>query len=206
MPTVTIQLPDLALLHECFEYRPETGDLVWKARPQHHFRSEPASRTFNTRYAGRAVRAKDSCGYYMVDVNRRSYKAHRLIYTMMIGPIPDGLQVDHINGDRADNRLENLRLVTSAVNARNRRMRKDNRSGVTGVCWDADSRKYVAYATENGQQRRIGRYRTVRAAAQARERLRPRLEAIGFTDRHGLRAEHDTRAPSGALSASGIQQ
>ncbi len=92
MPIANIPVPDVAFLHQCFVYLPETGDLVWRDRPVHHFQTEPASRTFNTRYAGRAVRAKDSSGYYMVDVNRRTYKAHRLIYSMMLDRFPLGLK------------------------------------------------------------------------------------------------------------------
>ncbi|WP_427832882.1 HNH endonuclease, partial [Achromobacter xylosoxidans] len=155
-------------------------------------------RTFNTRYTGKRVRAKDSAGYFIVDVNRRTYKAHRVIYALVCGEISSGLEIDHINGNCIDNRIENLRLVPRLLNARNRRLRRDNKSGFNGVCFDSESGKYVAYATVGGRQRKLGRYKTAEQAAKARQDVERHLLTIGFSRRHG-QPENQTRAPSGAL-------
>ncbi|MDH0519993.1 HNH endonuclease [Achromobacter xylosoxidans] len=197
----TIDLPHREYLSECFDYFPETGDLAWRKRPLHHFRSDAAMRTFNTRYTGKRVRAKDSAGYFIVDVNRRTYKAHRVIYALVCGEISSGLEIDHINGNCIDNRIENLRLVPRLLNARNRRLRRDNKSGFNGVCFDSESGKYVAYATVGGRQRKLGRYKTAEQAAKARQDVERHLLTIGFSRRHG-QPENQTRAPSGALVVS----
>lgn len=190
MPIRMIDIPPAALLRECFEYWPETGDLVWKVRPREHFRSDAAQRTFNSRYAGRPARVQDSSGYYIVDVNRRTYKVHRLIYSMCYGGIPGGMQVDHINGDRTDNRVGNLRLVCHTLNARNRGLRRDNKTGVNGVSWDAESEKYLACLKVDGRQKKIGRYQTIDAARTAIEKMESYLRGSGYTDTHGKRRSH----------------
>src|SRR5699024_11445694 len=58
------------------------------------------------------------------------------IWEMHHGKIPEGMEIDHINGIRDDNRIDNLRLVTSRTNDTNRAKSKANTSGVVGVCWD----------------------------------------------------------------------
>ena len=72
-------------------------------------------------------------GYARVSVNSTDYPAHRVIYEMFHGTIPDGMLIDHINGNKRDNRIENLRLATSGLNAKNRPMQRNNLTGVTGV-------------------------------------------------------------------------
>ena len=75
------------------------------------------------------------------------------------GPIPDGMWIDHINGDPTDNRLENLRLATASQNNMNMRRRKDNKSGVKGLYWrnrkDRPSGQWVARVTANKETRRF---------------------------------------------------
>lgn len=68
-------------------------------------------------------KADDGNGYLRVQITRKNHRVHRIIWTVFNGPIPDGLEIDHINRDKTDNRLDNLRLVTSAQNNHNR---KDN--------------------------------------------------------------------------------
>ena len=68
-------------------------------------------------------KADDGNGYLRVQIARKNHRVHRIIWTVFNGPIPDGLEIDHINRDKTDNRLDNLRLVTSAQNNHNR---KDN--------------------------------------------------------------------------------
>lgn len=68
-------------------------------------------------------KADDGNGYLRVKIARKDYKVHRIIWTVFNGPIPDGFEIDHINRICNDNRLDNLRLVTSAQNNHNR---KDN--------------------------------------------------------------------------------
>lgn len=69
---------------------------------------------------GKSVSHKNSDGYFCVTHYRKCFMAHRIVWEMHNGPIPEGMQIDHISGDRADNKIENLRLVTSAQNQWNR--------------------------------------------------------------------------------------
>ena len=72
-------------------------------------------------------------GSIRISRNNEIWMMHRWIWTEIYGPIPDGWEIDHINGVRTDNRLDNLRCVPQAVNMRNVAKRKDNTSGVKGV-------------------------------------------------------------------------
>ena len=110
-----------------------------------------------TFYAAHAVRPK---------VGKRGYiYMHRLILDA-----PDGMQVDHVNGDGLDNRRQNLRLATNAENRRNTRIAANNTSGCKGVCWDKVEKKWIAQIGINGRTRRIGRFDFLLDAALAYDR------------------------------------
>jgi hypothetical protein len=108
-------------------------------------------------------------GYLVVWHNNKLTPAHRLIWEKVNGPVPRGLDIDHINGVRTDNRIENLRLVTRSQNNQNvRRARIDNRtSGVKGVSLHKQSGKWRARITVNGQRFHLGNFDTVDQAANA---------------------------------------
>lgn len=84
------------------------------------------------------------------------------------GAIPDGLEIDHINGDESDNRICNLRLATKSENQQNkRRPRKDNKAGLLGVCWFERAKKWRAQITVNGECKYLGLYVTPEEAHAA---------------------------------------
>lgn len=84
-----------------------------------------------------------SHGYYVVNVDGKPRLVHRIIYTIGYGQIPKGMFVDHINGNRTDNSLSNLRLVDRKTNQRNRKMSSNNTTGFVGV--SRVNRKYSPY-------------------------------------------------------------
>lgn len=103
-------------------------------------------------------------GYAMAHVrgSRRKVAMHRLIMQPGLG-----IQVDHINGDRADNRRSNLRVVQAIQNAQNRKVRKDNPTGKRGVFWNKRDGCYYAGGTKDGKRVHIGCFRTLEIAAHA---------------------------------------
>lgn len=102
---------------------------------------------------------------------------------MFKGPIPEGMQVDHINHDRSDNHIENLRLVTNMQNAQNKKMRPDNTSGTTGVYFNKSLKLWCARITINQKVIMLG----CRVDKDAAVALRKQAEIeYGFHPNHGL--------------------
>lgn len=100
--------------------------------------------------------------------------AHNIVWEMFHGPIPDGQMVDHINGDRSDNRIENLRLVTRSQNAMNQKLRKNSKSGVKNVTWYPSHNSWLVKLVVNGKRKHIGYFKDLElaelVAQQAREK------------------------------------
>jgi HNH endonuclease len=85
-------------------------------------------------------------------------KLHRAIWEQVNGPIPASLQIDHINGDGLDNRMENLRLATNTQNQRNRGPNRNNSSGYKGVGWNAKDKRWKAQIQIAGVVRYLGNF------------------------------------------------
>jgi hypothetical protein len=92
-------------------------------------------------------------------------KMHRLIMSP-----PDGMHVDHINGDGLDNRRENLRVVTPQLNQANSRKHLVGGSRFKGVCWHAAAKKWRAYIAPDRKQIHLGLYDSEMEAAEAYDR------------------------------------
>ena len=95
-------------------------------------------------------------GYRQIMVGKRIYRTHRLVYLYHYGYVPDIL--DHINQDVSDNRVENLRPATRTENAYNCKLRPDNTSGVKGVTWCKNKKKWVARLYANTKCVNLGRF------------------------------------------------
>ena len=139
------------IITEAFRYDPVTGRLVRVFKGGH------------TRVIG-ANRQSD--GYAKVGFNGREYPAHRLIWWLVYGSLPDRF-IDHINGDKGDNRLANLRLASDAENKRNVEKRRHNTSGFKGVSFCKSTGRWLAHATLNGRGFHLGRHSTREEAAAA---------------------------------------
>lgn len=136
------------LLHELFEYR--DGKLYWRIKP-------------NKRESiGQEAGYKTPDGYRKIGYNYKWYGTHRLIFLMFNGFLPKLL--DHKNGIRDDNRIENLRPATYSQNNSNCRMRDSNTSGVKNVVWDKDRNKWRVQASIQGKMRNFGRYDDIELA------------------------------------------
>lgn len=138
--------PTQALLASLLSYNEESGALYWKRRDRSMFAGaayspERSCAAWNAKFAGKEAFTALSKGYRHGRLAGKGYSAHRVIWLMVYGTEPDF--IDHINGDRADNRLANLRDASRSDNNRNRCISGNNTSGVTGVSWDAHHRKWV---------------------------------------------------------------
>lgn len=100
-------------------------------------------------------------------VNQRlRFPHHRLVYRTFIGPIEDGKEIHHIDGDRTNNRVENLKMVTRQENLR-AKMETRGRSKYRGVCFDKQTGKWRAKIMNNSTTISIGRFETEELAAYA---------------------------------------
>jgi len=128
---------------------------------------------------------EDAKGYWVHTASgKKSIKQHRYIWEKANGPIPDGMQIDHINGKRDDNRLSNLRVVSHRENAQNAKLHIHNKSGVTGVRWNKQRGKWHSQIQASGKQITLGRYDDWFEAVCARMSANNRY---GFHPNHGRR-------------------
>ena len=175
------QLPPADTLRQLLEYDSDTGILTWKPRPVEMFRDNDKRicATWNTRYAGKeAFGSIDLDGYKFGPIQSSYFKAHRIIWKMVHGTDPKG-QIDHINGNRADNRIANLRDVTGHENQRNAGVRSDNKSGTPGVFQRKNGKFSVII-----QGKHCGSADTLEDAIEMRTRLE---KERGFHKNHGKR-------------------
>ena len=89
-------------------------------------------------------------GDYRVKIDGQQYLVHRVIYALYSGEDPGDLQVDHSDGDHANNRPDNLRAATNSQNNMNKGSRSDNTSGIPGVSWDKVAHKWQARVRTDG--------------------------------------------------------
>jgi hypothetical protein len=159
---------DPALLREFLRYEPETGKLYWLPRDRRHFETQRACSTWNAVYPGReALTADNGDGYRIGTICQQKMRAHRVIWVIVHGEWPE--YIDHINGDRADTRLRNLRAVSHQENMKNQPRRRTNTSGRMGVSWRDG--KWIAYASVDGKQRQLGKFVAFEDACAARSKF-----------------------------------
>ena len=170
-------------LKECFDYDPETGLLTWKKRPLSHFKNKTVHRNINNKMAGKNAGRNNSTRYFEVQLNKKKHKAHRIVMLLIYG-WESNLQIDHINHNRADNRLNNLRYVTRTENMRNRIISSNNKTGIHGVHFDKSSNSFISRIGINNNRIRLGCYKSFFDACCARKSAE---YVLGFHKNHGIK-------------------
>lgn len=152
-------------------YDPSTGEFKWLVNKQ-----------------GAAARIGASAGcrrddnYVQLVIDGRRYFAHRLAWQLTHGDIPAGAEIDHIDHDPSNNRIENLRLVTTSGNRKNRSADSRNKSGVNGVYWATHANAWAAQIRSERRTRHLGYFKDLADAAAARKAAE---QSMGFHPNHG---------------------
>ena len=153
------------LLHELFEYR--DGFLFWKiARP--HVK------------VGQKAGQMGDRGYWRITINNRMYRSHRIIFLFHYGYLPT--EIDHIDGDKQNNKIENLRPASRSQNLFNKGLSNKNTSGAKNVSWVKARNKWEVQMYVNKKKTFVGRFDDLEMAKAA---------AVAFrTKHHGEFANH----------------
>jgi hypothetical protein len=158
--------PPQAFLAECFDYSPDTGALTWKARPRTHFLTESKWKRHLSLDVGREAGTLNANGYRVVRLTHGGtaglFPVHRVIWALLHAV--DASVVDHINGNRSDNRRANLRELSQSENVRKKAPVK---AGLRGAHYDKVRGKWLSQIRIDGRQQFLGRFDTEQEAHEA---------------------------------------
>ena len=159
-------------LREVLNYDPETGIFTRRIAPSKS----------NMRFCGVVAGTTEPSGYTIIRVDRCAFKAHRFAVAYVEGEFPPA-QVDHINGDRSDNRYANLRKATHAENHQNRTLDVRNKSGFVGVFFNKKLQKWLAHIRLNRVGTHLGCFDTPEEAHAAYLAAKAQLHTFQPTPR-----------------------
>lgn len=171
-------------LRECLSYDAESGNMTWRERPANHFKAgqktpEHQAAIWNAKYCGKpAFVSVGSHGYATSSLSGKRMSGHRVAWALHYGEWPKG-EIDHINGDPLDNRIDNLRCVSRQQNAKNLSVK----SGADrGVYWYAPTSRWAVKIHSGGKMYHVGYFLDRSDAIRAR---REAERAHGFHENHG---------------------
>lgn len=176
-------IPTPELLRKLLRYEHETGKLFWRERDADMFKNNNANSTksWNTMYGGKEAGTICGKGYRSVAIFAKLYIGHRIAWAISTGAWPND-QIDHIDGNKLNNTLCNLRVVSSQINHLNARMNSRNTSGHAGVYLNKRSSMWCAQMKFKGRTYHLGSSKNINDVIALRQAEEKRL---GFTERHG---------------------
>ncbi len=142
-------------LKELLEYDPQTGIFVWKKKRRGFAKKGDQAGCANLK------------GYISIKVDGRKFLSHRLAWLYIHGYFPEN-QIDHIDRNPSNNRINNLREVSQSCNSKNCGISTRNKSGITGVSWDKSKERWRAGIKANGKNMKIGIAKSKEEAAWLR--------------------------------------
>lgn len=166
-------------LHKLLVCDAEEGKLYWRTRDVSLFKRDSDCASWNIKYAEKRAFKTRSNGYRTGVIFDKHYSAHRVIFAMHHDKWP--YFIDHINHDRADNRINNLRDASPSENQKNTKMQTNNTSGYTGVIMERGL--WCARITVDGAFKNLGRYKKLEDAISARKKAEKKY---GFHANHGI--------------------
>jgi len=164
----TLPLPDTERLRQLLDYNSETGIFVWKKARR------------NKAQKGIIAGWLSQKGYWKITVDGIDYPAHRLAWKFFYGHEPEN-QIDHIDKNKQNNKISNLRIATNQQNCMNIPIKKNNSSGFTGVYFNKKQQKWIARIGLNGTKINLGSFETIENAALAYEIAKQKYHPFGIT-------------------------
>jgi hypothetical protein len=146
------------LAQKLFTYK--DGNLFWKSKYS----------IYSSIKIGQQAGFTTSEGYVNIKVAKKIYPIHRIIFLYHHGYLPKF--IDHINKIKNDNRIENLRPATASENQHNKKIQKNNKSGIKGVCWSTSNKKWQVQLMVNKKAMHFGYYFDIKIAEFIAETMR----------------------------------
>jgi len=173
-------------LLECFTYSKATGVITWNTRPRHHFKKEWAWMEWNRKYAGKVAgtksKQKEHWTVLRVVVSKCHLMCHRVIWKMVTGVTPP-YKLDHKDHDELNNKWSNLRPAEGTKNSRNQSRRVDNKTGISGVCYQPRQRlQWLCQLRHDGSYYYLGRFDNLLDAAAT---VLSKRQSLGYEEGHG---------------------
>ena len=135
-------MPTQKQLKQILKYDPKTGEFIWKVNRSSNARAGSVAGTLNN-------------GYIQIMISGKIYYAHHLVWLYVYGYLPEH-EIDHIDRNKSNNKINNLRHATRQCNARNIGLQCNNTSGIKGVYWHKQSDKWHAKIKVNNKLRHLG--------------------------------------------------
>ncbi len=179
-------MPKTLTPSECMQFfKYSNGTIYWRDRPKSHFKRHKDYKTWETKCKGKPSGKKNDSGYLITKLyirgNYEIYRDHWIIWAMFHNEWPLD-QIDHIDHNPLNNKIENLRLSNNKENKKNKGLQSNNKSGVNGVYWSNSCKCWRASIQINGKARHIGLYDDIEDAKIARME---KEKEFGFHPNHG---------------------